>query len=338
MQHLPCGCRRSGRRNCIVPNCPNESTDSRNDLYFCPVARKRNLTRTGEPEICPIELPANTWTQIKHTGRCARHKKEMEEDLARKKRRQEKEEEKRKQLEREREKKEKEEWEERMRGGGGSGSGGNRMAGLGLIREGVEETGNGSGMDVDEFRHVNKVLEARDRARAAGGGVKVEMGTGVERMGESGLGMGPVSEGLRRMALDMERKRDEEDMAWKERMLEEDMVKVKKERKEREERREEKEKKKKEEKEKRRKEEEKKRKEEEQKLTRMAKEVQVQTATDMLKDMVAKDWEEEVRLGGPAMADVAKFAGARKVSEIRLRLEMEAKKNQVSSSSMAGPT
>lgn len=226
----------------------------------------------------------------------------MEEDLARKKRRQEIEEEKRRVLEREREKKEMEEWEERMRGGGGGS--GSRMTGLGLIREGVEETGNGSGMDVDEFRHVSKVLEARDRARA-----------------EGGLGMGLVSEGLRRMTLDEQRKRGEAEEKRKE-----EMERVKKEQ-------EEKERKKKEEK--RRKEEQKMKKEEEeqQKLSRMTKEVQVQTATDLLKDMVANDWEEEVRLGGPAMADVAKVAGARKVSEARLRFEMASRTGNVSGSS-----
>ncbi|KAK3953012.1 hypothetical protein QBC32DRAFT_313405 [Pseudoneurospora amorphoporcata] len=304
MQQLPCGCRRVGRRTCIEPNCLNEAVESKNDLYFCPIARERNLRHTGEPELCPVELPANTWTQIKHTGRCARHKKEMVEKLQREMKRKQKEEERRKELEKEKEMKEKEEERERMRGGNrGTGTG----TGLGLIREGVVERGNGSGMDVDEFKHVNKVLEARDRARAAGG---VDVEVGVESMSESGLemGMGPMSEGLRRMAVEEERKKEGEKekairMEWEKRVMEQEMAKADKERKEKEERRKEKEKQKRE--------------EEEEQLRRlsMTKEERmeyakkrytgieatgkVQTATEMLQDIVAKDWEEEARLGGP---------------------------------------
>ncbi|KAK1773775.1 hypothetical protein QBC45DRAFT_300184, partial [Copromyces sp. CBS 386.78] len=236
MQQLPCGCRRVGRRTCIEPNCLNEAVESKNDLYFCPIARERNLRRTGEPELCPVELPANTWTQIKHTGRCARHKREMEEKLQREMKRKQKEEQRRRELEKEKEMKEKEEERERMRGGNrGTGTG----TGLGLIREGVVERGNGSGMDVDEFKQ--------------------------EEEGEE--------EKLRRLSMTKEER----------------MEYAKK------------------------------------RYTGIEATGKVQKATEMLQDMVAKDWEEEARLGGPGMAEAAKVAGARKVSEMRLRLEMEAR-------------
>ncbi|KAJ4344225.1 hypothetical protein N0V85_009809, partial [Neurospora sp. IMI 360204] len=116
MQHLPCGCRRAGRRNCIEPNCPRESEVSRNDLYFCPIARQRNLRRTGEPELCPVELPAASYKQIICTGRCAKHRKEMEDNLQREKRREQKERERRRELERERER-EREREKEKERNG-----------------------------------------------------------------------------------------------------------------------------------------------------------------------------------------------------------------------------
>ncbi|EAA34327.1 hypothetical protein GE21DRAFT_3578 [Neurospora crassa] len=278
MQQLPCGCCRVGRRNCIEPNCPRESEISQNNLFFCPVARERNLHRTGEPELCPVELPAASYTQIVPTGRCAKHRKEMEDNLQRKKKREQKEKEKRRrELEQEREK------EERER---------RRVSNLGSIREGVVETGNGnergSGMDANEMLHLNAVLDARERARSTQG---VEVERGVEVVRESGLGW--VDEGLKNLTVDEEREKGEEN----EKGEEDEKEKEKKDEKEEKEQVVKWNYKTKEDRENRYKE---KSKEERERMERARKRYtgidalgKVKAATAMLEEMVAKEWEDE---------------------------------------------
>ncbi|KAK3396848.1 hypothetical protein B0T20DRAFT_480456 [Sordaria brevicollis] len=190
MQQLPCGCRRAGRRNCIEPGCPYPSEISRNELYFCPAARRRNANRTGEPEVCPVELPAPSLTKIVKTGRCTLHRKQMEAELQRQKKREEKELKRQMEEDKERERIEVErrkdnglerigeESPERVvekedDEGKEEGKGDVYGSGNGVGDEGEKKKDKGKeradglmpGMDADERMHVKAVLARRDKAR-----------------------------------------------------------------------------------------------------------------------------------------------------------------------------
>ncbi|EGO56220.1 hypothetical protein NEUTE1DRAFT_122803 [Neurospora tetrasperma FGSC 2508] len=326
MQQLPCGCCRVGRRNCIEPNCPRESEISQNNLFFCPVARERNLHRTGEPELCPVELPAASYTQIAHTGRCAKHRKEMEDNLQREKRREQKEKEKRRrELEQEREK------EERAR---------RRVSNLGSIREGVVETGHGrgsgSGMDANELLHLNAVLDARERARSTQG---VEVERGVEVVRESGLGW--VDEGLENLTLDDEREKTV--VAQEEQGKGEEKEKEEKEEKEEEEQLAKWNHRTKEDREKRYKE---KSKEEREMMERARKRYtgidalgKVKAATTMLEEMVAKEWDEDASDGNEGMPEAQRVSEAlrRRKNETNRELSSLMANRSVSGNSMLRP-
>lgn len=204
----------------------------------------------------------------------------MEDNLQRKKKREQKEKEKRRrEMEQERER------EERER---------RRVSNLGSIREGVVETGNGtgsgSGMDANELLHLNAVLDARERARSTQG---VEVERGVEVVRESGLGW--MDEGLENLTLDDEREKTV--VAQEEQGKGEEKEKEEKEEKEEEEQLAKWNHRTKEDREKRHKE---KSKEERERMERARKRYtgidalgKVKAATAMLEEMVAKEWEDE---------------------------------------------
>lgn len=364
MQQLPCSCRRSGRRNCIEPSCPFESEVSKNELYFCPVARERNSRRTGEPELCPVELPAASFTSIVKTGRCTKHRKQIEENLVRQKRREEKEWERRREEEKEREKEEMERRKEKglerigeesperviedcnegekddgegkgevYGNGNGDGNGvGNEDEKEKAVEERTDkrkEKGDGlmPGMDANEMVHVKAMLERREarlkelkaeKAVDAMNETRVEVRKPEETRQVKGKGEEKDDENKTNRSQEQEnlQKKEKETVVKQNLLTSPPALRSTQTEKD-----------------------------------SLANEPlkkrdtglddsslkEVEAATALLTQMVASDWEDDVKRSGAGVAEAWKVSGARKVSETRKMFE-ERMNLDVSSSSVTTAT